>query len=129
MEINITKVYSSNTKKDGTPLKDKRGNVFYRVGLKTQEHGDRWVNGFLYHDGKTWEGQKKNLNIKEEEYNGTKQLKFEEVRISTTKLAEDIEDLRKRVYKLELAQGNSASNQPAEDDDYPNEINPDDIPF
>lgn len=65
MNYHITKVYSTNTKKDGTPIVNKFGKPMWRVGLKVQEHGDNWVNGFLSFDPKDWEGKEKDLTITE----------------------------------------------------------------
>lgn len=65
MNYHITKVYSTNTKKDGTPIVNKFGKPMWRVGLKVQEHGDVWVNGFLSFDPKDWEGKEKEIIITE----------------------------------------------------------------
>ena len=76
-ELHITKVYYTDKKKDGTQIKDGKGNVKFRVGLKAQEFGDQWINGFLYKEPKDWDGKTIKVSLWEEEFGGKKQLNFE----------------------------------------------------
>ena len=46
MNITITKIYRSKTKKDGTPLVSKEGKPYERIGVQCQEHGSKWLSGF-----------------------------------------------------------------------------------
>lgn len=78
MKIKITKVTYTDTKKDGTKCIDKNSKPFYKVGIQTQEHGDQWINGLVFGEPPTWQaGEEVELDIKEEEYQGTKSLKFD----------------------------------------------------
>src|SRR3990167_9738496 len=46
MNITITKIYRSKTKKDGTPLVSKDGRPYERVGIQCREYGAKWLSGF-----------------------------------------------------------------------------------
>src|SRR3990167_2458065 len=119
MRVQITKAGSSPTKKDGTPLKDKKGNPYFLSWIQTQEHGSQFIRGFTYQDVKQWEGKSIDLDIFEEEYQGKKQLKF---RIPEAwKLTKEMwEVLVQKVEQLERAVQMLA---PKDED----EINPNDI--
>lgn len=95
MQINLKRVYRTDTKKDGTKLVTKQGKPYVRVGIQTKEHGDQWLSGF---DAKGWtsewkEGDVVNVTIEETEWNGKKQLQFSEI--------SRIDLLEARVAKLE----------------------------
>lgn len=79
MKVHITKCTFTDKKKDGTQITNKWGKVSYRVGLKTQEHGDKWVNGFTPFPPDKWEGSEQELDVKEvySEYSKSQELKFE----------------------------------------------------
>lgn len=129
MQVHVTKVYSTNHKKDGTPLiSAKSGKPYYRVGIKTNEHGDQWLNGFSNFDCKDWEGKTKDLEITEGEFNGQKQLNFK-VQSQGGQFAKDLEELRKRVYELEQFTGIHKQTQEAPVDYPSDEIDPSNIPF
>jgi len=132
-KVKITKVYATDKKKDGSEIVSKFGKKSWRVGLKTNEHGDEWVNGFTPFDPSDWEGQEKELVIYQEEWNGKQQWKF--------KLASTGGPDIKRITALEFKVGHMEhilreAGLMKEDKDapkkvpYPEEdINPDDIPF
>lgn len=44
--LTIKKHMTFDKGKDGTILKDKRGNQYWRVAIKTNEYGDSWLSGF-----------------------------------------------------------------------------------
>ena len=44
MKVKITKVFSTDTKKDGGKILDKEGKSLWRVAVKTQQTEDRWLN-------------------------------------------------------------------------------------
>lgn len=112
MKVNVTRVFATDTKKDGTKMINKFGKPTWRVGIKTQEHGEEWVNGFLSFNPDKWEGTEQELIIEEGEFNGRKQLNFKlppknqgvtemyvkhaiEVALAQIKL--DIKDIKKKL--------------------------------
>lgn len=76
MLLNITKVTSKSTKKDGTAYINKNGKPFFVIGIQASQYGQQWINGF-YNTVPAWEGTQQELDIKEEDWQGKKQLKFE----------------------------------------------------
>jgi len=77
-KLTLTKISYTDKKADGSQCVTVNGKPFYRVGLKAQQYGDRWINGLVFGDPPAWrEGQEVQLEIKEEDYQGTKNLKFE----------------------------------------------------
>lgn len=113
-KVTILRVSTTDTKKDGTPLVGKYG-PYFRVGIQTKEHGDKWLNGF---SGKlpTWqEGDEVDLDITTEEWQGKEQLKF---RIPK---AEDLKDAEIARLKAQVAG--------KVDDVNTDEIKAEDIPF
>ena len=78
MQITISKISYTDKKKDGTSCISKNGKPFYKVGIQTNEFGDTWINGLIFDNPPTWkEGDKIDLIIKDEEYNGITSKKFE----------------------------------------------------
>ena len=75
-KVKITQVYATNKKKDGTEIKTKFGKTSWRVGIKTAQHGDQWLNGFLPFNPDNWEGTEQGLIIEKGEFNGQEQLNF-----------------------------------------------------
>jgi len=87
-----------------------------KVGLKTKEYGDRWVSGFAK-DCKWKEGDEIEVDVSESPTKGKDgkpylNWKFPKkdsgngavlfhIDLVERKLKEDIEDLRKRIYKME----------------------------
>ena len=76
MKVNITKVFSTDKKKDGTALINKYGKTYFRVGLQTREYGETWVNGFTSFDPAKWVNTEQELEITDGEYNGKPQKSF-----------------------------------------------------
>ena len=74
--VKVTKVNYSDKKTDGTPLINKFGKPYFKVGIQTKEYGDTWINGLCNFAPKDWEGQAKELEIYDEEYNGKTYKKF-----------------------------------------------------
>lgn len=74
-KYNVTKVTGRNTKKDGTALVNKFGKPYFIIGIQVTQHGQSWINGFA-DSIPQWEGKEIELDIFEEEYNGTKSLKY-----------------------------------------------------
>jgi len=92
----LTKVSSTNKKKDGTTLEGKFG-TFYRVGIQTEQYPDKWINGFSNNEPEWKEGDEVELEISTEEYMGEEQLKF---KIPNAKSLVN-NALEKRIKKLE----------------------------
>ena len=76
MKYKVTKVFATDTKKDGTKMINKWGKPQWRVGLQLEGMGDEWINGFLPFNPDRWEGSEQELILEEEEYNGEKRKKF-----------------------------------------------------
>ena len=95
--VTIVRVSVTDKKADGTILKNQFGE-FFRVGIQTEEHlndgGDSvWINGFLKERPQWNVGDKLEVELKETEYKGEKQLQF--------RLVKDSSGLETRVKKLE----------------------------
>lgn len=90
MQVQITQINRSNkTSKTGRP--------FESLGIKTKEHGDRWLSGFGRADNKSWKvGDTIEVNVVEKgDY-----LNFEQNRPSVQGF--DIES-RDRLLRVEIA--------------------------
>lgn len=81
----------------------KTGKTYFARSLKTQEHGEEWINGVGFEfNGKyqplTWmPGEVVNVEIYEEEYNGKMSKKFKPMSKTEAKL----EELERRMTILE----------------------------
>lgn len=66
MQVKLTKVARSTTKKDGSALLTKDGRPYTRLSIKTQQHGDKWLSGFDNPQTKSWEeGQEVEIEVTE----------------------------------------------------------------
>lgn len=74
-KVKLTTIASTNKKKDGTVMVNKFGN-FWRVGIKTEQHEDQWLNGFTKYEPKWEVGDEIDIEVTTEEFNGKEQLKF-----------------------------------------------------
>lgn len=100
MKYTITALIRKTTKKDGSPLITKDGRPYAMLSIKTEQHGDKWLSGFEGTISKNWKvGDSPEFNVVP---NG-EYLNFE-VPKPEDALKADIEDLKKRVCKLEAAQ-------------------------
>lgn len=110
-------IYSKN--KDGGEYKTKTGKKFFRVVMNVEKYGD--VSGLVFDTAPTWKkGDAVEASVKEEEYNGKRQLKFElpksgggmkealeqalqdinQLKVGQNILAEQLKDLGDIVMKL-----------------------------
>ncbi len=126
-KLTIIDVWSSDHRKDKTPLIGKDKKPYWIVGLTTQEYGTEKLWGFLKYNGKDWKGQTKELEIWQEEYNGKMDWKFQIPTFKITKemwdkVLSDIQALRQFITTAP----NKTENAP--EIEYP-EANPEDIPF
>lgn len=107
LKTKITKVIAcTDKKKDGTDLKDGKGNKKWRVVINVPEHNDRFLTGFLYKDPQFQVGQETEIVWWEEEneYNGQKQMQlYFKLPGKDDKLMKRIEHLENTVTKLGLA--------------------------
>ena len=102
MTYTIKRITTSTTKRDGTALIDKKGRPFLKVGLQVAEHGEQWVNGLFFGTQVPWkEGEKVDLVISKETYNGKEQLKFEIPRKENPN-AKANEEILNKLTKIEL---------------------------
>lgn len=74
--VTITRVSTSDTDKNGNKLINKFGKPYYKVGIKTNEYGDTFINGLMPFNPDRWEGTTQELEIFDEEYNGKTYKKF-----------------------------------------------------
>lgn len=103
-KLTLSRISSTDKKKDGTELKNKYGS-FWRVGIQTKEHGDEWLNGFLKEAPVWQEGDVVELEVATEQWeksNGevVDQLKF---RLPTAESRDKakIKELEDKVANLE----------------------------
>ena len=75
-KVTITRISSTNQKKDGTMLISKYGKEYFRIGLQTEEHGEEWLNGFSNSTPDYEVGDKIEIEVTTEEWQGKEQLKF-----------------------------------------------------
>lgn len=77
-KLTLTKVYTTDKKRDGTPIKDSGGRPLLRAAIKAQEYGNRWITGFIYPSQKDTlqEGKTIEAEVSEREFNGQKELVF-----------------------------------------------------
>lgn len=99
--VTLTRISATDKKADGTKLTNKFGDYF-RVGIQVQERTDTngdpvWLNGFSKNRPDWNVGDKLEIEIGEEEYNGEKRLKFRLPKKGDRVSAE----LEARVKKLE----------------------------
>lgn len=120
MKVAIKKVYAADRNKDGEIYEGKYG-PFWRVGIKTQEHGDQWINGFTKSKPEWNEGDEVELEIFEKEYNGEMQLNFKLPKKTVSR--EEIQSILDRLTTLELQVSNLLQNKsmpvPEEDEEMP----------
>ena len=54
MQATITQLHSSDKDKTGKAYIGKTGRTYTRLGLKTREHGDKWLSGFQNQTNTNW---------------------------------------------------------------------------
>lgn len=113
MQVTITRIFRTTTdKKTGQPLINKNGKPYERVGIQTQEYGDKWLSGFGAAWNSYWkEGDTVNIEVEEK----GQYINFEKV--------DELEEIRARLKILEDFVFAAKSHTPTDD------VNVDDIPF
>lgn len=76
MQATIKKVSVTDKKKDGSLILNKHGKQSFRVGLQVAEYGETWINGFTPFRPDWKEGDKIEVEIYDEEWNGQKRKAF-----------------------------------------------------
>ena len=74
-EIKYVNVFDKN--KDGQPYLTKNKKPFWRVSLKLAEFGEQYLSGVVFDEPRFKVGEKIELVVSKETYNGKEQLKFE----------------------------------------------------
>jgi hypothetical protein len=122
-DVTLTKVFTSDTKKDGTKLVTRTGKPYRQISIKTKEYGDKYLSNMIFEeddDQLRWqEGEKKKIIVVE---NGV-YLNF--------RVPSRLDILEERIEKLEAKSGPSyeVEDQGGPPDDGAPEISEDDIPF
>jgi len=107
-KVKILRVSSTDKKKDGSELIGKYGK-FYRVGIQTEQHGEKWLNGFMSKEPTFQAGDEITIDTSTEEWQGQEQLKFRIPKPEDIESAEkdaEIEELKKQLEnKVEETDG------------------------
>ena len=102
MQVTIKKLKVDDKNKDGIKLVSKNGNPFYKVGIQVSEYGEQWINGLVFETAPAWkEGDRVDLEIADQEYNGKTSKKFE---IPSKKSEAKVEQLALR-NEMKIMQG------------------------
>lgn len=65
-KITLTRVFSTDKNKDGTPLMSKLGKPYSKMSIKCVEHGDKWLSGFKGRENENWkEGDQVDVIVKQ----------------------------------------------------------------
>ena len=65
-KITLTRVFSTDKNKDGTPLMSKLGKPYSKMSVKCVEHGDTWLSGFKGRENENWkEGDQVDVIVKQ----------------------------------------------------------------
>lgn len=122
MKVVITKITRQDKDKKGNPYMtkatpNKPSRPYTRVGLKTQEHGDKWLSGFENRTNANWkEGDSVEIEVEQKgEYLNFRNLS------ETEMIWKELANLKNRVGKLEGDQ--------RRDDEQNNEPDDSDLPF
>lgn len=47
-KVRLKRVHITDKKKDGSPLKDRKGRGYWRVAIQTEDHGETWLSSFVF---------------------------------------------------------------------------------
>ena len=97
MKLTITKI--TRTQKISKSNKN-----YVSIGLQTKEYPNQWINGFGNKSNEYWkEGDVIAVKLIEDEWNGKKQLKFEQINEH-----EEVMDMLNKIYNT--VKGNNSDN-------------------
>lgn len=98
-KVILTRIYISDKSKAGVPFVSKTGKPYKKIAIKTVEHGDTWLSGFVNKTNEFWkEGDQVDIIIKQ---NGD-YLNFETVK-EEDKIKEKVAALEVEVLNLKNA--------------------------
>jgi len=121
-KLTVTKVFVSDKSKDGVEFKSKKGEKFWKVGVKFDKYGDDWFSCLVFKEDdpvkKLQEGDERLFVIERGDYNNFK-------------LPTRLDVLESRIEALERSVRPVVKSPLADipDDNLDEEINPEDIPF
>jgi len=96
-KVTIERIHRSDKDKTGNLFTTKDGRNYTRIGIKTQEHGEKWLSGFGNSENSNWNvGDKVEIIVEE---NG-QYLNFRNMPRNVS--YKDFQDLKARVEKLEI---------------------------
>lgn len=121
MQVTLTKVYLDQEKMS------KNGKPYRKFNIQTQEHGDRWLSGFANKVTQNWKaGDTVEIEVTE---NG-KYLNYSPMLAKQpSKTWDKINELEKRLSKVETAVFKTAKEYEPEPELMPAEETLDDLPF
>ena len=53
-KVKLTRVFTTDKNKDGSPLMGRNGKPYTRLAIKCEEHGDKWLSGFQGSRNASW---------------------------------------------------------------------------
>lgn len=53
-KLTLTRVFTTDKNKDGTPLMSKAGKPYTKMSIKAKEYGDKWISGFKNKQNEGW---------------------------------------------------------------------------
>lgn len=118
--VKIIRLSIQDSKKDGSKYLTKKGDPYYRAGIKTDRFGDEWLSGFIFKKDALFEGEELDIIIEENEKDGKIYKNF--------RIPKKEELLEIRIKKLEDAVFGGQKTQVDQSAKEP-EISDDDIPF
>jgi hypothetical protein len=131
-EVVLTKLWRGTKDKQGNELKTKDGRNYEKVLIKTQEYLDAWLSGFGADWNRDWKvGDKVKILIEKVKVGDKEYLNFSKVNEEEL-LKERVSELERSVKAIQtyLLNLEDKKNPPAEKkDDYPEDIDPEAIPF
>lgn len=138
----ITKVYTSDKKKDGSEFKTKGGKKFWRVTIQTDRHGEEWLSSLAFREDdrvmKLSEGDEVTIKVENTEYGLNFQLPSKldivtedlQSQINALKARIDAIDGNTQVVPKDASEAQNEPNTATPAVEYPeDDINPEDIPF
>lgn len=121
-QVKITKVFTSDKKKDGAEFKTKAGKKFWKVAIKTDKYPDNWYTAFAFDQGDEVMGLKEGDEVKVVLWKDGDWYNF--------KLPTRLDELEERVQVLETFMRSTAVNKEMAKPSTPEiQISSDDIPF
>jgi hypothetical protein len=139
MKQTLTFVARYTKDKMGNPLMTKTGKPYVSIRVKTNEHGDKFISGFGNAQNENWKvGDEVEMDIEQKgEYlnftmpKPTDVLKgdLETVKIDIERIYREVFAIRETLVMLRQLMEKAKVIPSNESAEYPDEINPEDIPF